>query len=110
MTYPVSTLEPMPARASRRALRPGLDRSQTQYTWPQSLLKSKGDKPLVYLDMNHWIFLAQAATGHANGGRYQHALDALRQAAGRVVIPLASVHLWRSRATATQDSGRTWRG
>ncbi len=82
----------MPSVASRRALRPGLDRPQTQYAWPQSLLKSKGDKPLVYLDMNHWIYLAQAATGHANGGRYQQALDALRQAAERVAIPLASVH------------------
>jgi hypothetical protein len=82
----------MPSVTSRRALRPGLDRPQRQYAWPQSLLKSKGDKPLVYLDMNHWIFLAQAATGHANGGRYQKALDALRRAAGRVAIPLASVH------------------
>jgi len=42
--------------------------------------------------MNHWIFLAQAATGHANGGHYQQSLDALRQATGGVVIPLASVH------------------
>jgi hypothetical protein len=46
----------------------------------------------VYLDLNHWIYLAQAATGHARGRRYREALDALRQAAGRVVIPLASVH------------------
>jgi hypothetical protein len=82
----------MPALASRRVLRPGLDRPQTQYAWPPSLLKSKRGKPLVYLDMNHWIYLAQAATGHANGGRYQRALDALWEAAGRVVIPLASVH------------------
>jgi hypothetical protein len=92
VTYRVSTLEPMPALASRRALRPGLDRPQTQYAWPQSLLNSRGDKPLVYLDMNHWIYLAQAATGHANGKRYQRALDALRHAAGNLVIPLASVH------------------
>lgn len=91
-TYRVSTLGAMPSVTSRRAPRPGLDRPQTQYAWPQSLLKSKGDKPLVYLDMNHWIFLAQAATGHANGGRYQKALDALRRAAGSVAIPLASVH------------------
>ncbi len=42
--------------------------------------------------MNHWIYLAQAATGHADGGRYQAALEALRHVAGRVVIPLASVH------------------
>jgi hypothetical protein len=61
----------MPALASRRVLRPGLDRPQTQYAWPPSLLKSKRGKPLVYLDMNHWIYLAQAATGHANGGRYR---------------------------------------
>jgi len=46
----------------------------------------------VYLDMNHWVYLAQAATGHASGRRYQEALATLRQAAGRVVIPLASVH------------------
>jgi hypothetical protein len=82
----------MPALASPRALRPGLDRPQTQYAWPPSLLKSKGDAPLVYLDMNQWIYLAQAATGHANGKRFEKALDALRQAAGGVVIPLASVH------------------
>ncbi len=42
--------------------------------------------------MNQWIYLAQAATGDANGKRFEKALDALRQAAGRVVIPLASVH------------------
>jgi hypothetical protein len=91
-TYSVSTLVTMPAIASRRALRPGLDRPQTQYVWAPSLLRSKGDKPLVYLDMNHWIYLAQAATGHADGERYQKALDTLREAAGHVVIPLASVH------------------
>lgn len=82
----------MPALASRRAPRPGLDRPETPYAWPPSLPASPGGKPLVYLDMNHWIYLAQAATGHADGQRYREALDALRQAAGRVVIPLASVH------------------
>jgi hypothetical protein len=73
-------------------MRPGLDCPPTQYAWPPSLLRSKGEVPLVYLDMNQWIYLAQAATGHANGKRYQKALDALRQSAGRVMIPLASVH------------------
>jgi hypothetical protein len=91
-TYRISTLVAMSALASRRPARPGLDRPQTQYAWPPSLLESKGQKPLIYLDMNQWIYLAQAATGHANGKRYQKALDALRHAAGRVVIPLASVH------------------
>ena len=82
----------MPEPTTRRVLQPGLDRSQTQHAWPASLVRSKGAKPVIYLDMNHWIFLAQAATGHANGGRYQKALGALREAAGSVVIPLASVH------------------
>ena len=42
--------------------------------------------------MNHWIYLAQAATGHPNGRRYRVALDKLREAADRIVIPLACVH------------------
>ena len=91
VTYGTSILVSMPALASRRSTRPGLDRPETPYAWPPSLLES-GRELRVYLDMNHWIYLAQAATGHANGQRYQEALDALRQAAGRVVIPLASVH------------------
>ncbi len=82
----------MSALASRRPPRPGIDRPETPYAWPLSLLTSPAGKPLVYLDMNHWIYLAQAATGHASGRRHRKALDALRQAAGRVVIPLASVH------------------
>jgi hypothetical protein len=82
----------LPARASRRAPRPGLDRLDTPYAWPPSLLATRGDKPLVYLDMNHWIYLAQAATGHPNGERHQEVLHALRRAAGNVVIPLSSVH------------------
>lgn len=82
----------MPSVASRRALRPGLDRPQTQYAWPSSQLRSDGDRPLVYLDMNQWIYLAQAATGHANGKRYEKALEALRSAGGTVVIPLSAAH------------------
>jgi hypothetical protein len=82
----------MPSVASRRALRPGLDRPQTQHAWPTSLLRSEGDKPLVYLDMNQWIYLAQAATGHTNGKQYERALEALRGAAGRLVIPLSAAH------------------
>jgi hypothetical protein len=74
------------------------------YAWPPSLRRSKGDPPLVYLDMNHWIYLAQAATGHANGGRYQRALDALRHTAGRVAIPLAAVHYME--IEGTRDAAR----
>jgi hypothetical protein len=92
VTYPADTLVSVRPLASRRAPRPGLDRSETAYAWPPALLAAPVGKPLVYLDMNHWIYLARAATGHAGGERYQEALDALRGAAGRLVIPLASVH------------------
>lgn len=82
----------MPSVASRRALRPGLDRPQMQFAWPPSLLRSKGDRPLLYLDMNQWIYLAQAATGHPHGKQYESALEVLRGAAGRLVIPLSAAH------------------
>ena len=42
--------------------------------------------------MNQWVYLAQAATGHANGKRYEKALEALRGAVGRLVIPLSAAH------------------
>jgi hypothetical protein len=35
---------------------------------------------LVYLDLNHWIGLAKANTGHPDGARHRDALAALRQA------------------------------
>ncbi|MFZ1153995.1 MAG: hypothetical protein WAN93_03730 [Solirubrobacteraceae bacterium] len=94
----------MPSVATRRALRPGLDRPQTQYAWTSSLLRSDGDRPLVYLDMNQWIYLAQAATGHANGKRYKKALKALRGARGSVVIPLSAAHYME--VDGIRDAGR----
>jgi hypothetical protein len=42
--------------------------------------------------MNHWIHLAQAATGHRSGRQFQPLLQVLREAAGSVVMPLSSVH------------------
>jgi len=82
----------VPAIAAHRTIRAGLDRPETPYAWPPSLLAQPGELPLVYLDLNHWIYLAKAATGHRTGTQFQPALEALRHAAGRVVIPLSSVH------------------
>lgn len=46
----------------------------------------------VYLDLNHWIALSQAATGHPEGTRYRDALEACRAAAGAgVLFPISSV-------------------
>jgi hypothetical protein len=62
--------------------------------WPRGLLQPCRPPSLVYLDLNHWIYLAQAATGHAEGARHREALDACRaaRATGTALFPLSAVH------------------
>jgi hypothetical protein len=62
--------------------------------WPQALVRPDRPPLLVYLDLNHWIHLAQAATGHAQGAGYRDALDACRAAksAGVALFPLSATH------------------
>jgi len=52
------------------------------------------DVKLVYLDLNHWISLAQASTGHANGISFVETLKACRAAksAGSAVFVLSAIH------------------
>ncbi|MGW6210915.1 hypothetical protein [Streptomyces sp. NPDC055109] len=49
---------------------------------------------MVYLDLNHWIYLAKAATGHRTGEQYKAALTAVRDAAqsGLYLFPLSLTH------------------
>ena len=44
--------------------------------WPSQLLRS--EDRLVYLDLNQWIALGKAATGHPDGARTRAALEQLR--------------------------------
>jgi hypothetical protein len=62
--------------------------------WPPALLLPRRPPSLVYLDLNHWIGLAKAATGHPDGTRHVPALVACRaaRAAGRAVFPLSAAH------------------
>lgn len=62
--------------------------------WPKGLVRPRRPPRLVYLDMNHWIGLAQAATGHAQGAGHLAALDACRaaKAAGIALFPLSGAH------------------
>jgi len=64
------------------------------YLWPSSLTYRLGDRRSVYLDLNHWIGLAKAATGHRDGARYVDMLEACRAAhrAGDAVFPLSGQH------------------
>jgi hypothetical protein len=72
----------------------GVDRTNSGYVWPEALVRPSTDVRLVYLDLNHWIGLAKANTGHPDGHRYGDALAALRQAksSGRFVFPLSGTH------------------
>lgn len=69
-------------------------RQTPAYAWPVHLVRPPTGQRLVYLDLNHWISLAKAATGHRTGGPYQPALTAVRDAArsGLYRFPLSLTH------------------
>jgi hypothetical protein len=85
---------------------PGVHRTETAYVWPEAIVR-QGDVRVVYLDLNHWISLAKAATGHRDGVRHQEALHALRErkASGGIVLPLSSTH-YMEMATITDPRQR----
>jgi hypothetical protein len=62
--------------------------------WPPALLRPSPPPELVYLDMNHWIHLAQAATGHPNGAAHLEALETCKaaRASNTALFPLAAAH------------------
>ena len=56
----------------------GAHRTDVVYAWPP-LLELPPPKPtVVYLDLNHWIGLAQAATCHPQGSRHLQLLEVAR--------------------------------
>lgn len=62
--------------------------------WPR-LLELPSDKlKIVYFDLNHWIYLAQASTGHSNGTRFAKALEACQAAksAETAIFVLSATH------------------
>lgn len=64
------------------------------YRWPPSLRREDDGRRAIYLDLNHWIGLAKADTGHRDGSRYTDLLHACRSAVqlGEVVFPLSGQH------------------
>jgi len=62
------------------------------FVWPKLLERPPGDALLVYLDLNHWIGLAQASIGHPQGRSIQVVLNACRDARsrGKVVFVLSA--------------------
>jgi hypothetical protein len=50
------------------------------YVWPRLLELPPGTLNVVYLDLNHWIGLAQASVGHVKGSSFAETLEACRAA------------------------------
>ena len=75
-------------------------RTDVEYVWPQTLIRPFRDVRLVYLDQAQWIYLAQAATGHPDGGKHVASLEALRsfKADGSILCPLSLTHLMETSA------------
>ena len=62
--------------------------------WPRLLELPSDTVNVVYLDLNHWISLAQASLGHSKGISFTKALEACRAArsAGTAVFVLSGTH------------------
>jgi hypothetical protein len=56
--------------------RVGAERTEVRPIWPAKLVPSA--TRLVYLDLNQWIALAKAVTGHRDGARSQAAVEVMR--------------------------------
>jgi hypothetical protein len=62
--------------------------------WPSGVRRDASLPLLVYLDLNHWVGLTKAATGHRDGTRYQLLLEACRTArrTEAALFPLSATH------------------
>ncbi len=61
--------------------------------WPPGLDTGHSSK-LIYLDLNHWISLAKAGSGHRHGDQFLSVLESCRQAKqrGSASFPLSAAH------------------
>ena len=69
----------------------GRARSDVDYNWPTTLRVPPAGTKLVYLDLNHWVSLAKALSGHGDGERYSSILAACQTAADErhAVFPIS---------------------
>jgi hypothetical protein len=76
-----------------RAFDPTAD-EPVDLVWPTLIRRPAPKPPLIYLDLNHWIGLSQAAKSHAKGARYRRLLETCRNARedGTAIFPLSGTH------------------
>src|ERR1700728_117571 len=62
--------------------------------WPRGLILPSHGVNLVYLDLNHWISLAQASVGHSKGDPFVATLKACRiaKSTGKALFVLSATH------------------
>ena len=94
--------------------RPGVERSEVDYVWPTTIARPEAPTLVVYLDLNHWIGLAKAATTHPDGQRYRHCPGgSSRLTTQACVRPLGASTTWRWRPSPARGRGptsrRSWR-
>ena len=60
--------------------------------WPDTLHHTDRPPRLIYLDLNHWIELAKALSGHRDGTKHRLVLDACISAVadGEAIFPLSA--------------------
>ena len=65
--------------------------NKTSVLWPSTLNLPARPPKLVYLDLNHWIELSKAHSGHQDGKKHLDILDACLKAVGdgKAVFPLS---------------------
>ena len=64
---------------------------KTDILWPPTLNLPARPPKLIYLDLNHWIALSKAHSGHQDGDKHRTTLDACVNAVveGKAVFPLS---------------------
>lgn len=65
-----------------------------ELVWPPTLKPPLTGRPVLYLDLNHWISLAKAAVGHEQGESFKECLETCQSAvdSGRATLVLAAAH------------------
>jgi hypothetical protein len=68
-----------------------MDTPAAQLIWPPLLELPPADMLIVYLDLNHWVGLAQALAGHPKGAAHGDVLESCRAArsAGKALFVLS---------------------
>lgn len=72
-------------------MREGSERASVLYVWPRTLVVPPRPPKLVYLDLNHWISLAKALSGHPDGRSHARVLAVCTDAVARglAVFPIS---------------------